>query len=167
LALDPSLRRHVEQDAKGVAEAGAAALRSALKRVGGKAKASADAADRAGQRARRSQQAALGAIGRPPASFDEAALDTWLGQLTPEQLRKLGKLVWQARQRQETAAPGLDRVQKRMEAQGVSFEIHGHNVTVNLGHERGRAPAYSGRRSSSHSDWGRQLGRIKDFINGH
>ena len=172
MALDPSLRRHVEQDAKGVAASGAAALRSALKRVGGKAKAegAGDPAAKAQKRARRAEQAALGLMGKPPGAFDEAALTQWLAQMSPEQLQKLGRMVWAARQQKERS-PGLGRVEKQMERQGIRFDVHGGNVTVNIGpergYDRGRNSAYSGRRSSYRSDWGRQLGRIKDFINGH
>jgi hypothetical protein len=167
--VDPSVRRHVEQDAKGVADAGRANLRSALKRVGGKPKPenAARNASKTGQWAQRSAQAALGMIGRPPGSFDEAQITEWLGQMTPEQLRKLGRLVWLARQEKEAKSPGLDKVERQMERQGIRLEVHGHNVTVNLGQDRGRPPAYPSRRPNYRADWGRQLGRIRDFINGH
>ena len=166
--LSAAQRRHAAQGAKGIAgralpPTGSAKLRSALKRVGGKGQASAaDAAVKPRHRAERASQAALGMMGKPPSAFDEAGLKDWLGKMSPEDLRKLGKLVWLARQKKE--ANGFDKVERQMSAQGVKFEIHGGDVTINLGHQGSRYPA---RRNSSRADWGRQLGRVKDFINGH
>jgi len=171
-------RRLADQDAKGVAgralprgdaEPSRAHLRLALKKVGGKAQdKNPDPAARTRKRGERSAQAALGMMGKPPSGFSEVELGQWLDGMAPDQLKKMAKLVWQARQRKDGRGEGLDKAEKFMQDRGVRFEIHAENVTINLpGEQRGGGP-YSKRRNYSRSDWGRSLGNsLKGFINGH
>jgi hypothetical protein len=176
--LTESQRRLADRGAKGVAgralprgqgEPSRAHLRLALKKVGGKAQArAADPAAKPRKRGERSAQAALGAMGRPPSSFSDAELNKWLDDLSPDQLKKMGKLVWQAKQRKEGRGPGLDKAEQLLRDRGMRFEIHAQNVTINLPGEQRRGGYYSGKRNYSYSDWGRRLGNgLKGFINGH
>ena len=176
-------RDHVERGTKGVAgrvvggspdaAAGRATLRSALKRVGAKPKPAAgreagDPAKRTARAARRAAQAALGMVGQPPSSLDEAALRQWLARMAPEQLRKLEFLLRAARQERPRPAPGLDRVEREMGKHGISFDVRAGSVTVNIGAgpQQGGGRRYSSPRRPAGGDWGRPLARIRDFING-
>jgi hypothetical protein len=170
-------------------------LRSALKRVGAKAKpasaadpvkaqlsaadpvkaqlSAADPVKAQRRRGQRSAQAALGMMDRPPAAQDDAALKEWLDQLPQPQKEKLARLVGQARagsSPERPSQPGLARVERQLAGQGINFDINANTVIVNIGgngrEDRSRE-GWRGRPSQSRNDWGRQWGRVKDFINGH
>jgi hypothetical protein len=146
---------------------GRAALRSALKKVGGKPKAATAAKPDPARRAGRATQAALGMIGRPPAGCDEDALADWLRALPPEQRDKLGRLLANARPADRPPPSALARVERQMAEQGISFNVNAQTVIVNIGGEsrRGDGPRRD-RAWKPRADWGRQLGKVKDFING-
>jgi hypothetical protein len=146
---------------------GRAALRSALKKVGGKPKAAADAKPGPARRTGRAAQAALGMIGQPPAGCDEAALADWLRGLPPEQRDKLGRLLAHARPADRPPPAGLARVERQMAEQGISFNVNAQTVIVNIGGDSRKSDGPRRDRAwKPRSDWGRQLGRVKDFING-
>jgi hypothetical protein len=208
MAGDPESSRqaYIRQGAKGLAArhagmaapaTGNAAIRSAVRRVSGKTdqppvKAQTDGSD-PGKAARRSRaaQAALGMLGSPPQHFDETALGDWVRRLSPDERRRLSRLLWAARQDDPTPAkPPFAKVERQLAQQGVHLDISAQTVNVTMnnaatdrtprdsdfrsmsGAERS-APARTSNRAAPRSryrmpaDWGRQWGRIKDFINGH
>jgi hypothetical protein len=202
-----SRQAYIRQGAKGLAArhagvtapaTGDASLRSAVRRVSGKAdplpgKARTDCSDpgKAGWRTR-AAQAALGILGSPPERFDETALGDWVRRLSPDERRRLSRLLWAARQDEPTTAkPPFAKVERQLAQQGVHLDISAQtvNVTMNnaatdrpprgnefrtpFGSEQRGAPPQTSTRAAPRSryrmpaDWGRQWGRIKDFINGH
>jgi len=175
-------RELVENGAKGVADRWlndpaeaarqGAAHRSAVKKFGGKTAAGdtkpPDPERRARQRSNRAEQAVAGMMGPGSGSFDEKSIADWLGKMSEEDRRKLGRLIGIARQGKgeddkDAGTKNWERVKDELARRGVYFEVRAGNVTINTG-EQAAARAPYGKRPNS--DWGRQIAKIKDFING-
>jgi hypothetical protein len=165
---------------------GRATVRSALQRVGRKVhrdgpSPEAKPTNRPAQAARKSgpaAQAALGMMGRGPADFDDDSLRSWLKAMSADELKKLSKLIWTARQEDPAAPrsaerPPFEKVARQLESQGMNFSINANTVVINVGESAAKRAPYqpSLKRKDYHGDWGRDWGRswgrVKDFINGH
>ena len=178
-------RKLVQDGAKGVAERWVSdpkdaakdgvKFRSSVKRYSGKeGKSEPEATPTPQQRKRkrsiRAEQAATGMMGQPPATFEERAIQEWLGKMSPEDLQKLSRLTELAREGKDSGRKTWDKVDEAINQQGARIEVRAGQVTINTGTRPPdtRQP-YQPRPKSGNwqgSDWGRRLARIKDFING-
>jgi hypothetical protein len=178
-------RKLVQDGAKGVAErwvsepAEAAKnrtkFRSAVKRYSGKEAAQPEPDEptpqaRTRKRSIRAEQAATGMMGPPPTTFDERTIKEWLGKMSMQDLQKLSRLTYFAKQGKEEGRAAWNKVDQGLRQQAVHVEVHGGTVTVNTGSPHAASPPYARSPQSNRSrpwpDWHRRLARIKDFING-
>jgi hypothetical protein len=182
-ARTPSARQRklVEDGAKGVAgrwlgdpeEAAREGkrMRSAVKRFAGKppeppeqAEPAANPQATARKRSTRAEQAAAGMMGPPPTTFDEAAIKDWLDQMSAADLAKLARLTAIAKAGKQEGRSTWNKVDRGIAQRGLHVEVHGGTVNIdNSGRGAERQPQMMGRRPDV---LGRQLARIKDFING-
>jgi len=182
-----SARQHklVQDGAKGVAERwlgnpedGArdgVKFRSSVKRYSGKeekTESEATPQQRKRKRSIRAEQAATGMMGDPPATFEERAIQDWLGKMSTEDLQKLSRLTEIAKEGKETGRKIWDKVDQVIDQQVGRIDVRADKVTIinnaaSTG-EGSRAP-YEPRQKNDHGQsvsWARRFARIKDFING-
>jgi len=172
-------RKLVQDGAKGVAERwvgdseegtkSRAAFRSSVKRYSGKEAEQPERAPGPQQRTRkrsiRAEQAATGMMGPPPDTFDEKAIQDWLGKMSREDLQKLARLADMAKQGRENGRPAWNKVDHGLRQQPVHVQVYGGTVTVNTAAPSSHSPQRKYSQGPS-NDWGRRLARLKDFING-
>ena len=179
-------RKLVEAGAKGVADRSLAdptdaaragvRFRSAVKRFGGKPPDDparpVDPQRQARKRSTRAEQAAAGMMGPSPGRFDEKSVADWIGKMSDEDRRKLGRLMEAAQTGKDGRSKAWERAETELGRQGVHLDVRAGNVTINTGARQSsdrpenKPPYQPGNRRSNNSDWGRHLAKLKDFING-
>ncbi len=193
--IDQAVRRHCDNGGVGFLlqkirrAAGAkprptAVGRKALKKVAGKAAQERAGTGPIGQRqrsrgtageARRAaaKQAALGLLASDldtAAGFDEARLQARLRQMPAEELERLAGLRVAARSPADAGTrPALDRLGKMLGEKGFKLDVQGDNnaITISLG-DSSNPPLEDrgGDGGLGYLNWGRQLGRVRHFLEG-